>query len=103
MCDDKSLVDVMGNPLAPAEGIGLVHVALVRLNAERCLEVLTVPGHCCLRGNDLADEEAKSGSTEHQPSVALDPATRRALIRRACSSTFNNTPLHAATGTRSPF
>ncbi len=52
-------------------------------------------------GNELADEEAKSGSAEHQPLVALDPATHRALIRRTCTSTFNTTPLHAATYTRS--
>ncbi len=52
--------------------------------------------------NELADEEAKSGSAEHQPLVALDPATRRALIKRTCTSTFNTTPLHAATYTRNP-
>ncbi len=54
------------------------------------------------RDNELADEEATSGSAEHQPLVALDPATRRALIRCTCTSTFNTTPLHAATYTRSP-
>ncbi len=37
-------------------------------------------------GNEQADGEAKFGSAEHQPSVALDPATRRALIRRTWAS-----------------
>ncbi len=45
---------------------------------------------------------AKSGSAEHQPVIALDPATRRALIRRTCTSTFNTTPLPDATSTRRP-
>ncbi len=48
ICDCKSLVDAADNSLAPAEGIGLVQAAVARLNAERCLEVLWVPGHCGL-------------------------------------------------------
>ncbi len=45
ICDCKSLVDAVGNLLAPVEGIRLVQAAVARLNAERCLEVLWVPGH----------------------------------------------------------
>ncbi len=52
-----------------------MQAAVVRLNADRCLEVLWVPGHCGLRGNELTDEEAKLGSAEHQLSVVLDRAT----------------------------
>ncbi len=56
-------------------------------NAKRCLEALWVP----------ADEEADSGSSEHQPSVQLDCATHSAINRRACSTPFISTPLHTAT------
>ncbi len=35
MCDCKSLVDAVGNLLAPDEGIRLVQAAVARLNAER--------------------------------------------------------------------
>ncbi len=69
MCACKSLADTVGNPLAPDEGLRLVEVAVARLNAERCLEVLWVSGHGGLQGNKLADEEAKFGSKEHQPPV----------------------------------
>ena len=41
-----------------------------------------MPGHCNLRGSELADLEAKLGSEVAQPSVPLDSSTRAALIRR---------------------
>ena len=41
-----------------------------------------MPGHCNLRGNELADFEAKLGSEVAQPSEPLDLSTRTALIRR---------------------
>ncbi len=74
-----------------------MQAAIARFNAERCLEVLWVPGHCGLQDNELADEESKLGSAEHQPPVRLDCATRTAVIRRACSTLFISTSLHAAT------
>ncbi len=74
-----------------------MHVAVTRLNAERCLEVLWVLGHCGLQGNELADEEAKSGSAEQQPPVQLERANHRAIFRCACSTPFISTPLHIAT------
>ncbi len=101
-CDCKSLVDAVGNSHAPNEGRRLVQATVARLKAERFLEILWAPGHCGLIGNELADEEANYASEEHQPLVALDPATHRALIRRTCTSNCNTTPLHAATYTRSP-
>ncbi len=76
ICDCKSFVETVVNSHAPDEDIRLVQVAVAPLNAERCLEVLWVPGHRGLKGNELVDEDAKSGSAEHQPLVALDPATR---------------------------
>ncbi len=51
-------------------------------------------------GNELADEEARLYSAEHQPLIALDPTTRRAPIRCVYASTFNTTPLQAASSTR---
>ncbi len=96
-CDCKSLVDAVGTLLAPDEGIRLVQAAVARLNAERCLEVLRIQGHCGLQDNELADEEAKLGSAGHQSPVRLDCATHRAVIRRACSTQFIYTPLHTAT------
>ncbi len=44
ICDCKPFVDAVGNLLAPDEGIRQVQAAVARLNAERCLEVLWVPG-----------------------------------------------------------
>ena len=44
--------------------------------------ILWVPANCNLRGNELADLEAKLGSEVAQPSVPLDSSTRAALIRR---------------------
>ena len=41
-----------------------------------------MPGHCNLRGNELADLEANLGFEVAQPSVPLDSSTRAALIRR---------------------
>ncbi len=65
------LVDAVGDSHAPDEGIRLVQAAVARPNAERCLEVLWVLGHCGLMGNELADEEAKSSSAERQPPAEL--------------------------------
>ncbi len=84
VCDCKSLVDAVGNSHTPEEGKMLVQAAVSRLNAERCLEVLCVASHCGLLGNELAAEETKLGSAEHQLPVVLDPATHRALMRRTC-------------------
>ncbi len=74
-----------------------MQAAFAPLNAERYLEVLWVHGHCGLQGNELADEEAKSDSAEHQPPVKLGCTTHRAIIRRACSTLFISTLLHTAT------
>ncbi len=80
ICDCKALVDAVGNPLSPAEGIMLIRAVIARLNAERCLEILWVPGHCGLRGKELAEEKVKSDPAQHHPPAPLDCATRRAII-----------------------
>ena len=46
------------------------------------VRILWVPGHCNLRGNELADLEAKLGFEVAQPSVPVDSSTRAAHIRR---------------------
>ncbi len=97
ICDCKSLVDAVCNPLSPEEGIMLMRAVVARLNAERCLVILWVPGHCGLRGNELADEEVKPDSAKHHPPVPLDCATRRAIILHACLTPFISTPLHTTT------
>ncbi len=102
ICDCKSLVDTTGNSHAPDGCIRLLQAAVARLNAERCLEVLWVPGHCGLICNENADDEAKLGSAEHHPSVALGSATRRIAIRRAGSSTADSISLHATICIRIP-
>jgi ribonuclease HI len=49
----------------------------------RELEVLWVPGHCGLDGNERADEMARRGAEKQQTIAALDEGTRKAYIRRA--------------------
>ncbi len=56
LCDCKSLIDIVGNSHAPDEGIRPMQAAVARLNAERGLDVLRVPCHWYLMGNELADE-----------------------------------------------
>ncbi len=90
ICDCKSLVDAVGNPLAPDQGIRLVQVA-------QHLEATMAWDPQYFEGNELADEEAKFGSAEHQLPVQIDCATHRAIIRRACSTPFISMPLHTAT------
>ncbi len=58
--------------------------------------VTTTTHQVVLIGNELADEEAELGSVERQPLVALDPASRRALIGLACTSNFGSTSPQAA-------
>ncbi|CAI9735982.1 RNA-directed DNA polymerase from mobile element jockey-like [Octopus vulgaris] len=41
-----------------------------------------MPGHCNLRGNELADMQAKRGSALPQPDAAIDTTIRQAVIRR---------------------
>ena len=40
--------------------------------------------HCGQSGNELANHQAKLGAAETQLDNALEPVTRRALIRRSC-------------------
>ena len=59
-----------------------IQSAIAELCRKKEVRILWVPGHCNLRGNELADLKAKLGSEVAQPSVPLDSSTRAALIRR---------------------
>ncbi len=84
ICHCQSLIDSVSNLLAPDDSIMLVQAAVARLNSEGCLEVLWVPGHCGLQGNEVPQHD----SAEHQPPLRLNYATGRSVIRRARSTPF---------------
>ena len=82
LCDSKSLVETLANSNQPDGDVHQIHSAIAELCKKKEVRILWVPGHCNLRGNELADLEAKLGSEVAQPSVPLDSSTRAALIRR---------------------
>ena len=59
-----------------------IQSAIAKLCKKKEVRILWVPGHCNLRGNELADLEAKLGSEVAQPSVPMGSSTCAALIRR---------------------
>ena len=82
LCDSKSLVEILANSNQPKGDVHRIHSAIAELCKKKGVRILWVPGHCNLRGYELADLEAKLGSESAQPSVPLDSSTRAALIRR---------------------
>ena len=82
LCDSKSLVETLANSNQPDGDVHRIQSAIVELCKKKEVRLLWVPGHCNLRGNELADLEAKLGSEVAQPSVPLYSSTRAALIRR---------------------
>ena len=66
----------------PDGDVHRIQSAIAELCKKKEVRILWVPGHCNLRGNELADFEAKLGSEVAQHSVPLDSSTRAALIRR---------------------
>ena len=82
LCDRKSLVETLSNSNQPDGDVHRMQSAFAELCKKKEVRILWVPGHCKLRGNELADLEAKLGSEVTQPSVSLDSSTRAALIRR---------------------
>ena len=66
----------------PDGDVHRIQSAIAELFKKKEVRILWVPGHCSLRGNELADLEAKLGSEVAQPSVPLDSSTCAALIRR---------------------
>ena len=82
LCDSKSLVETLANSSQPEGHVHRIQSAIAELCKKKEVRILWVPGHCNLRGNQLADLETKLGSESAQPSVPLDSSTRAALIRR---------------------
>ena len=82
LCDSKSLVETLANSIQPDGDVHRIQSAIAEICKKKEVQILWVPGHCNLRGNDLADLEAKLGSEVAQSSVPLDSSTRAALIRR---------------------
>ena len=82
LCDSKSLVETLANSNQPDGDVHRIQSAIAELCKKKEVRILWVPGHCNLRGNELADLEVKLGSEVAQPSVPLDSSTHAALIRR---------------------
>ena len=82
LCDSKSLVETLANSNQPDGDVHRMQSAIVELCKRKKVRMLWLPGHCNLRGNELADLEAKLGSEVAQTSVPLDSSTCAALIRR---------------------
>ena len=82
LCDSKSLVETLANSNKSDGDVHRIQSAIAELCKKKEVRILWVHGHCNLRGNELADLEAKLGSEVAQPSVPFDSSTRAALIRR---------------------
>ena len=82
LCDSKSLVETIANSNQPDGDVHRIQSSIAELCKTKEVRILWVPAHCNLRGNKLADLDAKLGSEVAQPSVPLDSSTSAALIRR---------------------
>ena len=82
LCDSKSLVKTLANSNQPDGHVHRMQSAIAELCKKKEVRIQWVPGHCNLRGNQLADLEAKHGSEVAQPCVPLDSSTRATLIHR---------------------
>ena len=82
LCDNKSLVEALANSNQPDGDVHRIQSAIAELCKKKEVRILWVTGHCNLRGNELADFEAKLGSEVAQHCVPLDSSTRAAHISR---------------------
>ena len=82
LCDSKSLVETLANSNQPDGDVHRIQSAIAELCKKKEVRILWVPGHCNLRGNQLADLAAKLGTEVAQPSVPLESSTRATLIHR---------------------
>ena len=81
VCDCKSLVEATGNPHQADPTIVTLQRSIAKIICSKKLLIVRVHGHCNLWGNELADSEAKRGSTLPQPAERhLDQKTRKAVI-----------------------
>ena len=102
LCDSRSLVETLANSNQPDGDVHRIQSAIAELFKKKEVRILWVPGLCNLRGNELADLEAKLGSEVAQPSVPLDSSTRAALIRREERQSSVNNPRLTALYTTQP-
>ena len=78
VCDCKSLVEATGNPHQADPTIVTLQRSIARIICSLRLLIVCVPGQCNLWGNELADSEAKRGSTLPQPAERkLNRKTRK--------------------------
>ena len=78
VCDCKSLVEAIGNPHQADPIIVTLQRSIARIICSKKLLIVWVSGHCNLWGNELADSEAKRGSTLPQPAERhFDQKTKR--------------------------
>ena len=83
VCDCKSPVEATGNPHQADPTIVTLQRSIAKIICSKRLLIVWVPGNCNLWGNELADSEAKRGSTLPQPAERhLDQKTRKAVIHR---------------------
>ena len=80
--DSKSLVETLANSNQPDGDVHRIQSAIAEHCKKNEVRILWVPEYCNLRGNEIADLEAKLSSEVAQPSVPLNSSTRASLIRR---------------------
>ena len=80
--DSLSLVEALRGGEGGGRLGGLQRMMWQMTDQGKSLEVVWVPGHCGLAGNERADEMAKRGGEGNQPEVPLDGSVRMAYIRR---------------------
>ena len=81
--DSLSLVEALRGGEGGGRLGGLQKAMWQMTDQGKSLEVVWVPGHCGLAGNERADEMAKRGGEANQPEVPLDGSVRMAYIRRS--------------------
>ena len=102
LSNSKSLDETLANSNQPDGDVHRIQSEIAELYKKKEVRILWVPGNCNLRGNELADLEAKLGSEVAQPSVPLDLSTRAALIRREESESSLTHPRLTALYTTRP-
>ena len=85
LCDSKSLVEILANSNQPDGDVHRIQSAIAELCKKKEVRILWVPGHCNLRGNKLADLEAKLSSTQH-PLGFVDPRCTHPPRRKAVAA-----------------
>ena len=82
LCDSNSLVETLANSNQPDGDVHRIQSGIAELCKKKEVRILWLPVHSNLRGNELANLEAKLGSEVAQRRLPLDSSTRAALIRR---------------------